>query len=289
MQEPNDKQLGSSNSNELVPGVGAVDHREDVLIEKFAGGKNAKYARFIVAAALGSIPWIGGVLSAAIALNAEGGQEKLDEMQKLWLHEHEEKIKKLGQTLSSILNRVDALGEETAKRVESEEYIALIRKGFKTWDRVETEEKREFIRKLLSNAGGTKLCSDDVVRLFIDWIDQYHEIHFKVIREIYQDPGVTRARIWEAIQGEQPRDDSAEADLFKLLIDDLSQGHVIRQERETNQHGQFIVKRRKGPRVRTPASTVLKSPFDDEKPYVLTELGKQFVHYTMEEIVPRIG
>ena len=30
-------------------------------------------------------------------------------------------------------------------------------------------------------------------------------------------------------------------------------------------------------------------PFDDEKPYVLTELGKQFVHYTMNEIVPRIA
>ena len=140
----------------------------------------------------------------------------------------------------------------------------------------------------MSNAGGTQLCSDDVVPLFIEWIDKYHEIHFKVIRAIYQDPGVTRARIWETIKETFPRDDSAEADLFKLLIDDLSQGHVIRQERQTNEHGQFVVKRRIG-RVRAPASQVLKTPFDDEKLYVLTELGKQFVHYTMNEIVPRIG
>ena len=33
----------------------------------------------------------------------------------------------------------------------------------------------------------------------------------------------------------------------------------------------------------------MTSAFDDEKQYELTELGKQFVHYTMNEIVPRIG
>ena len=32
----------------------------------------------------------------------------------------------------------------------------------------------------------------------------------------------------------------------------------------------------------------MASAFDDEKSYELTELGKQFVHYTMNEIVPRI-
>jgi hypothetical protein len=33
---------------------------------------------------------------------------------------------------------------------------------------------------------------------------------------------------------------------------------------------------------------VLKSAFDDQESYVLTALGKQFVHYTMNEIVARI-
>jgi hypothetical protein len=32
----------------------------------------------------------------------------------------------------------------------------------------------------------------------------------------------------------------------------------------------------------------MKSAFDDEDRYVLTELGKQFVHYTMSEVVTRI-
>jgi hypothetical protein len=32
----------------------------------------------------------------------------------------------------------------------------------------------------------------------------------------------------------------------------------------------------------------MESAFEDSKPYVLTELGKQFVHYTMSEVVGRI-
>jgi hypothetical protein len=33
----------------------------------------------------------------------------------------------------------------------------------------------------------------------------------------------------------------------------------------------------------------LKSAFDDEEEYELTELGKQFVRYTMDEVMPRIA
>ena len=33
----------------------------------------------------------------------------------------------------------------------------------------------------------------------------------------------------------------------------------------------------------------MESAFEDTRPYVLTELGKQFVHYTMNEIVPRLA
>ena len=283
-----DRELEKRPSDDVVPVSDSLDsHRED-LIAKLSGDKRSKYARFIAAAALGSIPWIGGVLSAAIALQAEGGQEKLDDLQKLWLHEHEDKIQDLGRTIAQILQRLDSLGNDIQARVESEEYLSLIRKGFRSWDQAETNEKREFIRKLLTNAGGTKLCSDDVVRLFIEWIDSYHELHFRVIREVYKDPGVTRARIWENIYGDQPREDSAEADLFKLLMRDLSTGGVLRQERPTDSYGRFIAKKRTG-RGKASSGGVLKSAFDDNDPYVLTELGQQFVHYTMDDIVPRIA
>lgn len=32
----------------------------------------------------------------------------------------------------------------------------------------------------------------------------------------------------------------------------------------------------------------MKSSFDDSDPYVLTELGKQFVHYVMTEVPPKL-
>jgi hypothetical protein len=60
---------------------------------------------------------------------------------------------------------------------------------------------------------------------------------------------------------------------------------VIRQPRDTNEYGQY----RKKPAVRRPGGAkLLKSAFDDQESYVLTALGKQFLHYTMSEILTRI-
>jgi hypothetical protein len=33
----------------------------------------------------------------------------------------------------------------------------------------------------------------------------------------------------------------------------------------------------------------MESAFENTKPYVLTELGKKFVHYVMEDVVPQIA
>jgi hypothetical protein len=147
------------------------------------------------------------------------------------------------------------------------------------------------LKKLITNASAIALCPDDLIRLFISWIDQYHESHFMVIREIYKDPGITRAAIWDRIHGERVREDSAEADLFKYLIRDLSTGGVVRQERETNAYGQFMQrsapKRSRSAHGNAQART-MESAFEDTKPYVLTELGKQFVHYVMEDVVPQV-
>ena len=59
-----------------------------------------------------------------------------------------------------------------------------MRGAFRTWDKAETEEKRAYAARIIANAAGTNITSDDVLRLFIDWIDSYHEMHFAVIREI---------------------------------------------------------------------------------------------------------
>jgi len=164
-------------------------------------------------------------------------------------------------------------------------YLSLVRKAFRAWDQADTDQKRTYIKRLIANAGASKLCPDELIRLFLDWLSLYHEAHFMVIREIYKNIGVTRADIWQSIHGDFPREDSAEADLFKLLIRDLSMGSVVRQHRETNYHGEFI---KKTPARRSGSST-MKSAFDDGEQYELTELGKQFVHYVFTDVVRKIG
>ena len=246
--------------------------------------KRRSHARFILAA-LGSIPWVGGFLGAMAARDAEKEQGDINQLQQLWLQEHEEKVQKLWYAFFQILSRLEKFDEEVQARIESPHYLDLVRKGFRSWDQADTEEKRELIRKLLTSAGAIKLCPDDLVRLFIDWIDKYHEAHFKVIREIYKKPGITRGEIWDNVKGERPREDSAEADLFKLLIRDLNTGGVIRQARDTDGAGNFLKQQKSKP---TRGSRTMESAFEDSKPYVLTELGKQFVHYTMEEVVTQI-
>ena len=257
------------------------------LDRTLGGDRQRRYRRFLMSA-LGSIPWVGGFIAAMAAAESEGGQNKVNQLQQDWLEEHRHKIKELAGTLIEIVERLESLGDEIRNRIESPEYLALVGRAFRTWDQADTEEKRRLIKNLLMNAGGTSLCPDDLVRLFIQWIDTYHEAHFAVIRAIYQRPGATRAEIWQTIHGREVREDSAEADLFKLLVRDLSTGSVIRQHRETTLDGRFVRK----PVARTPkgfAPRVMKSAFDDVEEYVLTDLGNQFVHYTMNEVVPRIG
>jgi hypothetical protein len=113
-------------------------------------------------------------------------------------------------------------------------------------------------------------------------------LHFTVIGSIYNDPGVTRARIWEKVGKEEVREDSAEADLFKLLIRDLSTGSIIRQHREKDYAGNFLRKQAQRRRKGAPVSGVVESAFEDTKGYELTDLGQRFVHYAMTDIPLKI-
>lgn len=215
-----------------------VEPSSGAFIDRLAGGRGRKYMRFIMAA-LGSIPWVGGVIAATASLGAERDQEKITDLQKLWLEEHKEKVRELGATLNDIFERLDSMGPEIQDRIESAEYLALVKKSFRSWDEADTQDKKQMLKKLIANAGAKNLCPDDLIRLFINWIDLYHEAHFLVIKQIYKRPAITRAEIWDSINPSRPRDDSSEADLFRYLIRDLSTGGVIRQERETDTDGRF--------------------------------------------------
>lgn len=268
----------------VVRGPGDEGVRE--ALEKLNSAGHRKHVRFVLAA-MSSVPWVGGLIGAAASLHGEQDQSKVNVLQQQWLEEHSARLRELVMALTEVMARLEKLGEQARERVESDAYLALVRKGFRVWDQSDTQEKRRLIQKLLASAGASLLTPDDLVRLFIEWIDRYHEAHFAVIREIYKNPGSTRSEIWEAIHGAEVREDSAEADLFRLLISDLSLGRVIRQERGTDGEGRFLRKARTA--GRGAPSRVMKSAFDDKEEYVLTSLGEQFVHYVMDEVVPRIG
>lgn len=261
----------------------AIEKIKAELLNVDKKGRKARNIRFLTSA-LGSIPWVGGFIAASAALHSEFEQGKINELQKLWLEEHNQKIDELAYTIYQIFEKLDSVGEDITNRLESEEYLGIVREGFKEWDNAKTFEKKEYIRKLITNAGANSITTDDIIQLFIDWIGRYHELHFAVIREIYKNPGVTRGDIWKTFNENRPEEISMEADLYKLMFRDLSTGGIIRQVRETDYYGNFL----KQPRTRRKTNT-LTSAFDDGKDYELTELGKQFVHFTMEEVVTKLN
>jgi hypothetical protein len=258
------------------------DHLGEEMSKALTHGYGPRVARAVLAL-LGAVPFVGGAFGGAAGAWSEAEQNHFNKVAASWLKLQEDEIREIGITIAEILSRLDLNDAEIQRRLESPEYLKLIKKCFRDWSAAESEEKRVYIRNLLTTAAVHRICSDDVVHLFIQWIDMYSEAHFAVIRFIYKNRGCTRL---QGIYGNRVRDNSAEADLFKLIIHDLSTGHVVRQHRETNYVGQFI----KTPQRKRPLSSgTLTSAFDDDKPYELTELGTQFVRYTVEGVMPRIA
>lgn len=263
-----------------------IGEREQAVLEVISGGEWKKYSR-VAMAALGSVPWVGSILSAGATFSAEKEQGKANKLLFLWIKEHEIKLKELSLALSSIFAKFESFGDRIEERIESEEYITLVRKTFRAWDCADTQEKKEFFKKIITNAGGMDMCPDDLLRLFIEWVDRYHEAHFAVIREVRKNKSITRGAIWDNINPlvkERPRDDSAEAGLFGYLIRELTLGGVIHQEKRTNSSGQFV----KSKRIQRVTNGTMESHFEDTKPIVLTELGKEFVHYVLDDLAPQL-
>jgi hypothetical protein len=251
-------------------------------------GKVGKAGRAGLNVVSGMIPFLGGILAAVASSWGEAEQEHANNMLRQWVQMLEDELKEKGRTIAEIIARLDMNDEEVVQRVESEAYQILLKKSFRKWSSVDSESKREKIRNILANAAATRLVSDDVVSLFIDWIDIYSDFHFEVIGSIYQNSGITRGGVWELLDRPAVQENSAEADLFRMLFRDLSMGGVIRQHRETDYYGNFI---RKTPQS-TPkgqGSKTTVSAFDKNERYELTELGKQFVHYAMNELAPRLS
>lgn len=250
-------------------------------------GKVAKISRGALQAVGGAVPFAGGVFSAIAGAWSEGEQEKVNSFFKHWVQMLQDELKEKEETIIEIMARLDLQDEAIADRVESKEYQSLVKKTFREWSGAESEDKRIYIRNILANAASTQVSSDDVVRLYIDWINQYSDMHFQVIGAIYNSDGITRGAVWDKIGKGTVREDSADADLYKLLFRDLSTGGIIRQHREVDNFGNFIQK----PTQRRSKGSGKKpsvSAFDRQEGYDLTELGKQFVHYAMTDLPLKI-
>lgn len=247
------------------------------------GAKGGKYIRGALNAAGGLIPFAGGLISAAASTWGEHEQDRMNAFFRHWIEMIRAELEEKQQTIVEIMQRVDLRDEEVAARIESPEFQSLLRKSFRDWAGAESEAKRGWVRNVLSNAAVTSICSDDVVRLFLDWIKNLSELHLMVIGKFYNQNGITRREVWAKLGRAPVREDSAEADLFKMLIRDLSTGGIIRQHRQTDWSGNFI-KTKPQRAGRSTSSNVHKSAFDDGDQYELTALGQQFVHYAMTEV-----
>ncbi len=243
--------------------------------------------RFGLNAASGAIPFIGGILAAIAATWGEREQKSAHRLLEQWVQNLEDELREKGKTIAELMSRLDMQDEKIRDRIESEDYQKLLKKSFRKWSAIDSESKREKVRNILSNAAASDIVSDDVVSLFLDWIETYSDFHFEVIGQVYNRQGSTRGEIWDGLGKPQVREDSADADLYKLLIRDLSMGGVIRQHRPTDAHGNFM-KQSSGRRQRGRGDSRIKSAFDREEPYELTDLGSQFVHYAMNELSPRL-
>jgi hypothetical protein len=262
-----------------------TDNTEDNKLPE--DGKAAKISRGALQVVSGVVPFAGGILSAIAGAWSENEQEKVNRFFEHWVQMLQDELKEKEETIIEIMARLDLQDKAISDRVESKEYQSLVKKTFREWSGAESEEKRVYIRNILANAAASQVSSDDVVRLYIDWINQYSEMHFQVIGAIYNSNGITRGEVWTKIGKGTAREDSADADLYKLLFRDLSTGGIIRQHRETDYNGNFIAK----PPERRPTGSGPKPPvsaFDEKEGYDLTELGQQFIHYAMSDLPLRI-
>jgi hypothetical protein len=249
--------------------------------------KVSKISRAVLQVASGAIPFAGGVLSGIAGAWSEAEQERVNRFLEAWIRMLQDEFKEKAQTILEIMARVDLQDEAIAARVESKEFQSLLNKAFRDWAAAESEQKRLYIRNVLSNAAASTLTSDDVIRMFLDWVSQYSEMHFQVIGAIYNSDGITRGEVWRKIGRGAAREDSADADLYKLLFRDLSTGGIIHQHRDVDYHGNFIPKTPER-RPKGSGPKPMASAFDEEDGYDLTELGRQFVHYAMTELPPKI-
>ena len=83
-----------------------------------------KVVEKFVLAALGSIPWVGGFISAAASMKVDQRNSEKDNLQTRWLEEHAKKMGNLADAIAGVVDRLDNLGDTIDERIQSEEYLS---------------------------------------------------------------------------------------------------------------------------------------------------------------------
>src|ERR1700722_2029002 len=117
---------------------------ENEVTDALSHGYGPRIARFALAC-LGAIPVAGGVFSGAGGAWSEAEQAHFNKVFASWLKLQEDEVREIGITIAEILSRLDLNDEEVSKRIESPEYLKLIKKSFRDWSAAESEEKRVLI------------------------------------------------------------------------------------------------------------------------------------------------
>ncbi len=112
-----------------------------------------------------SLPYgLGGTYLTIVGSWSDKEQAKFNRFFEQWVKMLEDEIREKEATIIEIMARLNLQDEKISARVQSREYQSLVKKTFRDWSGAESEEKRIFIRNILSNAAASTLTSDDVVR-----------------------------------------------------------------------------------------------------------------------------
>ncbi|WP_052310076.1 hypothetical protein [Paenibacillus senegalensis] len=97
------------------------------LLQTVESGIGNSVAR-VVLSALGGIPAAGSLIGAAGVAWSEHDYRKFQKILLAWLQVQENEISEIGRTLAEVMLRVDQSDELVSMRVQSPEYLSLVKK-----------------------------------------------------------------------------------------------------------------------------------------------------------------
>ena len=131
-------------------------------------GVGPKAARYALACLGGLVPFAGGMVSGAAGAWSESDQERINNLFQQWLKMQEEEMLEIGQTLFEVFIRIDKTDQKIQERIQSHQYLSIIKKCFRDWSAAESEPKRIYIRNLLANAASCEMTTDDVIKFSLN-------------------------------------------------------------------------------------------------------------------------